>query len=177
MKCPFCQSMETKVIDSRLNQLGDLIRRRRHCNICGGRYTTYERIEEIMPNIIKKDGGREPYSRDKLTGGIQAACLKRPVTTQQIENIVSNIEKRVQAYGLKEIPSKAIGQMSMAALHQLDKVAYVRFASVYREFQDVDEFVAELQMDPLKNGPEQSMSFPFAADSDDHSSDSPEVSK
>src|SRR3982750_3771069 len=133
MKCPYCSTPETKVIDSRLNQTADMTRRRRECLECGGRFTTYERIEEVMPNVIKKDGRREAFVREKIFTSIQKPCQKRPVTTQQIESSVHHIEKLIQSYGLKEIPSKSIGEMVMAALHQLDKVAYVRFAAVYRE--------------------------------------------
>ena len=147
MKCPFCSTPETKVIDSRLNQTGDLTRRRRECSECNGRFTTYERIEEVLPSVIKKDGRREPYNRDKIVAGIQKACQKRPITTQQIENTVRQIEKDIQSLGQKEIPATTVGEMVMAALHQLDKVAYVRFASVYREFRDVDEFLAEINRD------------------------------
>jgi transcriptional repressor NrdR len=165
MKCPYCSIPETKVIDSRLNQTADMTRRRRECLECGGRFTTYERIEEVMPNVIKKDGRREPFSRDKILSGIQKSCQKRPVTTSQIESAVTQIEKRIQSYGLKEIPSSSIGEMLMSALHQLDKVAYVRFASVYREFRDVQEFVADLnhhsgQPTPLESE-RSNLSFPF----------------
>jgi transcriptional repressor NrdR len=145
MKCPFCYEPETKVIDSRLNQPGDITRRRRECLQCEGRFTTYERVEEVMPLIIKKDGRREPYQRDKILGGIKKACQKRDVPTQKIDELISRIEKRIQSYGLKEMPAKTLGQMVMIELHQLDKVAYVRFSSVYREFKDVEEFVAELK--------------------------------
>ncbi len=145
MKCPFCSTDDTKVIDSRLNQTGDITRRRRQCPRCEGRFTTYERVEEVMPMIIKKDGRREPYFRDKILGGIKKACQKREVPLQKIEECVGGIERKLQSYGLKEVPAKTLGQMIMQELHKLDKVAYVRFASVYREFRDVDEFVAELQ--------------------------------
>ncbi len=144
MKCPYCSTPETKVIDSRLNQTADMTRRRRECLECGGRFTTYERIEEVMPNVIKKDGRREAFAREKIFSGLQKACQKRPVTTQQIESTVVNIEKLIQSYGLKEIPSTNIGEMVMSALSSLDKVGYVRFASVYREFRDVEEFVQDL---------------------------------
>ncbi len=144
MKCPFCSVPDTKVIDSRLNQTADMTRRRRECTECGGRFTTYERIEEVMPNVIKKDGRREPFSRDKIFQGIEKSCQKRPIDSSRIEEAVSQIEKRIQSYGLKELPSNSIGEMVMSALHLLDKVAYVRFASVYREFRDVEEFVADL---------------------------------
>jgi transcriptional repressor NrdR len=146
MKCPFCSTPETKVIDSRLNQTSDMTRRRRECAECGGRFTTYERIEEVMPSVIKKDGRREPFVREKVFSGIQKSCQKRPVTTQQIEAAVTQIEKKIQSYGLKEIPANSVGEMVMQALLQLDKVAYVRFASVYREFRDVEEFVADLNL-------------------------------
>jgi transcriptional repressor NrdR len=145
MKCPFCQTPDSKVIDSRLNQSGDMTRRRRECLKCVARFTTYENVELILPMIIKKDGRREAYVREKILGGIQAACQKRQVPLQKIEEIVSQIEKRLQSYGLREVSSKVLGQMVMTELHRLDKVAYVRFASVYREFRDVEEFVAELQ--------------------------------
>jgi transcriptional repressor NrdR len=169
MKCPVCSTAETKVIDSRLNQTGDMTRRRRECSECGGRFTTYERIEEVMPSVIKKDGRREPFLRDKIFSGIQKACQKRPVTTQQIEAAVSAIEKKIQSYGLKEIPAAAVGEMVIGALHQLDKVAYVRFASVYREFRDVEEFVADLNLraEPSIDLPQNSnLSFPFVVGED-----------
>lgn len=145
MKCPFCSTLDTKVIDSRMNQIGDNIRRRRECPNCEGRFTTYERVEEMMPFIIKKDGRREAYVRDKVLGGLKKACQKRSVATQKIDELIEQIEKTIQSYGLKEIPSKVIGHMIMVELHKLDKVAYIRFASVYREFRDVEEFVTELQ--------------------------------
>jgi transcriptional repressor NrdR len=165
MKCPICSTPETKVIDSRLNQTGDMTRRRRECLECGGRFTTYERIEEVMPNVIKKDGRREPFAREKIFMGMQKSCQKRPVTTGQIEAAVTQIEKTIQSYGLKEIPSKSVGEMVMSALHKLDKVAYVRFASVYREFRDVEEFVADLNSQlesPVTfTGERSNLSFPF----------------
>lgn len=162
MKCPFCSASDTKVIDSRMNQQEDSIRRRRSCVRCEGRFTTYERVEEVMPVIIKKDGRREPYVRDKLLGGLQKACQKRPVEIPQIEAIVDRIQRRVQSYGLKEIPGRTLGQMVMTELHSLDKVAYIRFASVYREFQDVKEFVAEIQEPPTPETPPENLAFPFA---------------
>jgi transcriptional repressor NrdR len=145
MRCPYCSTIDTKVIDSRINQTADITRRRRECPRCQGRFTTYERVEEVMPLVIKKDGRRETFDREKVLSGIRKSCQKRPVTTQAMEECVGRIEKRLQSYGLKEVPSKTVGQMVMAELHQLDKVAYVRFASVYREFRDVEEFVADLQ--------------------------------
>lgn len=165
MKCPFCSTLDTKVIDSRLNQTADITRRRRECLRCEGRFTTYERVEEVMPVVIKKDGRREPYQREKILGGVKMACSKRSVPTSKIEELVNRIEKRVQAYGLKEVPTKNIGQMVMAELHKLDKVAYVRFSSVYREFRDVEEFVAELQEPPVPQEDPASLMFPFASNS------------
>lgn len=167
MKCPFCSIPDTKVVDSRMNQTADMTRRRRECLECGGRFTTYERIEEVMPNVIKKDGRREPFVREKIYSGIQKSCQKRPITAQQIESSVTKIEKQIQSYGLKEIPSNSVGEMVMNALHALDKVAYVRFASVYREFQDVEEFLANLNQDAPTVGsaalePERdNLTFPF----------------
>lgn len=164
MKCPFCSTLDTKVIDSRLNQQGDMTRRRRECPRCEGRFTTYERVEEVMPVVIKKDGRREPYDRQKVVEGISKACQKRSIAMQKIEELVDRIEKKLQSYGLKEVPGRTIGQMVMNELNKLDKVAYVRFASVYREFRDVQEFVAELQ-GPSQPSPEDpaNMSFPFIA--------------
>jgi len=157
--------VETKVIDSRLNQSGDITRRRRECPNCDGRFTTYERVEEVMPVVIKKDGRREPFNRAKVLEGIQKSCQKRPVAMLQVEDSVIRIEKRIQAYGLKEIPSRTIGQMVMQELHKLDKVAYVRFASVYRDFRDVEEFVAELSLQepPMSDEDPSLLVFPFAA--------------
>jgi len=145
MKCPFCNTLDTKVIDSRLNQTGDMTRRRRECPKCEGRFTTYERVEEVMPLVVKKDGRREPYTREKVLDGLKKACQKRSVATSKIEDLINEIERKIQGYGLKEVPTRTIGHMVMVELHKLDKVAYVRFASVYREFRDVEEFVAELQ--------------------------------
>jgi transcriptional repressor NrdR len=164
MKCPFCTTLDTKVIDSRINQPGDMIRRRRECPRCEGRFTTYERVEEIMPAVIKKDGRREPYERQKVLDGLNKACQKRSVPVQKIEELVQLIEKRIQSYGLKEIPTRTVGQMIMVELHKLDKVAYVRFASVYREFRDVEEFVAELQGPaPAAQQDPESLTFSFVA--------------
>ena len=162
MRCPYCSFSETKVIDSRLNQTGDSTRRRRVCPRCEGRFTTYERIEEVMPLVIKKDGRREPYVREKLRQGLEKACQKRAVPAQKVDEIVSMIEKRLQSYGLKEVPTKTVGEMVMAELHKLDKVAFVRFASVYRDFKDVDEFVAELQEPPTPDLDPTAPLFSFA---------------
>jgi transcriptional repressor NrdR len=151
MKCPFCATLDTKVIDSRLNQIGDMTRRRRECPNCEGRFTTYERVEDPMPMVIKKDGRREPFIREKILSGLKKACQKRTVATSKIEDLVTSIEKDLQSYVLKEVPTRTIGYKVMSALHRMDKVAYVRFASVYREFRDVEEFVHELQS-PLWTG-------------------------
>jgi len=141
-----------------------MIRRRRECPRCEGRFTTYERVEEIMPAVIKKDGRREAFIREKILDGMRKACQKRSVPTQKIEEHLMQIEKRIQSYGLKEIPSRAIGQMVMVELHRLDKVAYVRFSSVYREFRDVEEFVAELQTPIATNSADgESLTFPFVS--------------
>jgi len=165
MKCPYCSAIETKVIDSRINQGADITRRRRECPNCEGRFTTYERVEEVMPSVIKKDGRREPFARAKVLEGIRKSCQKRPVTMQQVEDSVVRIEKRIQSYGLKEIPSRTIGQMVMQELHKLDTVAYIRFASVYRDFRDVEEFVAELNLQEPRISEEDPslLVFPFAA--------------
>jgi len=164
MHCPFCPHEETQVLDSRVSEDGRAVRRRRRCEKCDKRFTTYERVEEVMPAVIKKDDRREAFLRAKIFDGIQKACQKRPVTTLQLEDAVLRIEKKIQSYGLKEIPSRTIGQMVMLELHQLDKVAYVRFASVYRDFQDVEEFVAELthQEPPRSDEDPSLLLFPFA---------------
>ncbi|AKU91239.1 transcriptional regulator NrdR [Vulgatibacter incomptus] len=144
MKCPFCGELEDKVIDSRVSQEGGTIRRRRECVVCGRRFTTYERVEEILPLVVKKDGTRQPFDRQKVLAGVQRACVKRPVTGEMLEELVSDVERLLQESGEKEIPSKAIGEAILERLQPLDDVAYVRFASVYREFRDVGEFLKEL---------------------------------
>ncbi|OGW52095.1 MAG: transcriptional regulator NrdR [Nitrospirae bacterium RBG_19FT_COMBO_42_15] len=145
MKCPFCGHFEDKVVDSRSSKEGDAIRRRRECLKCEARFTTYEKVEEILPLVIKKDGRREPFDRQKILQGLLKACEKRPVGIVALEDSVSKIEKKLQESGEKEIPSSAIGEEVMHALHKLDQVAYVRFASVYREFKDINEFMEELR--------------------------------
>lgn len=162
MRCPYCSFTETKVIDSRLNQTGDSTRRRRVCPRCEGRFTTYERIEEVMPLVIKKDGRREPYAREKLRQGIEKSCQKLAIPAQKVDELVTGIEKRLQSYGLKEVPTKTVGEMVMAELHKLDKVAYIRFASVYRDFDDVEEFVAELKEPPVPEPDPTAPLFSFA---------------
>jgi len=145
MKCPFCSDFDNKVVDSRLSGEGDLIRRRRECLGCGRRFTTYERVEDILPMVVKKDGRREPFDRAKILAGIQKACQKRPVSVAAMEELVDRIERELQEKGDKEISCKDIGERVMQGLHGLDEVAYVRFASVYRSFKDLNEFMDELR--------------------------------
>jgi transcriptional repressor NrdR len=145
MKCPFCGEIDNKVIDSRLSKDGNVIRRRRECLICTRRFTTYEHIEEIPIMIIKKDGRREVFSREKIRSGIKRACEKRDISMNVIEEFIDELERDLRETGEKEIPSHSLGEKVMAKLHDLDDVAYVRFASVYREFKDVNDFVSELK--------------------------------
>ena len=145
MKCPFCRDLENKVIDSRLSKEGDIIRRRRECLRCERRFTTYERVEEMLPMVVKKDGRREVYERLKVIAGLKKACEKRPVSMEQIEQTADRIERMLQERGEKEVSASVIGEAIMKALYDLDKVAYVRFASVYRSFEDVNEFMRELK--------------------------------
>lgn len=145
MKCPFCGEIDNKVIDSRLGKNGDAIRRRRECIICGRRFTTYEHIEEIPIMIIKKDGRREVFNSEKVRSGIQKACQKRNISINVIDQFIDDLERDLKETGEKEIPSSIIGEKIMAKLHEIDDVAYVRFASVYREFKDVNDFVSELK--------------------------------
>ncbi len=145
MRCPYCSSLDNKVVDSRMGKEGESIRRRRECLKCEGRFTTYERVEEMLPSVIKKDDRREPYDRQKILSGLKKACEKRPIGVEALEKAVDDIEKTLQEKGYKEIPSKAIGEQVMNKLHQLDEVAYVRFASVYRSFKDINEFMSELK--------------------------------
>lgn len=150
MNCPYCSHEDTRVVDSRLGREGNNVRRRRECPACERRFTTYERIEEILPYVIKKDGRREPFDRAKIVAGMQRACEKRPVSMEQIEALVDQLERQFQEGGDKEIAASLIGEAVMDALHETDEVAYVRFASVYRQFKDINEFMAELT-DLLKN--------------------------
>ena len=144
MFCPFCNADDTKVIDSRLVANGGQVRRRRECAACGERFTTYELAELVMPRVIKTDGTRQSFDEDKLRAGLQRALEKRPVSIEQIEVAISEIKHFLQVTGEREIPSKIIGEEVMRQLRELDAVAYVRFASVYRSFQDISEFQAEL---------------------------------
>ncbi|MFA5148525.1 MAG: transcriptional regulator NrdR [Candidatus Omnitrophota bacterium] len=144
MKCPFCGTIEDKVIDSRISAEGDTIRRRRECLKCQKRFTTYERLEEHQMMVIKKDGRREPFDRKKLLSGIVKACEKRPVPMDRIEGMVDEVERLIQRNYEKEVSSTTLGEFVMKQLHDLDEVAYVRFASVYRQFKDINHFMKEL---------------------------------
>ncbi len=144
MKCPFCPRNDSKVIDSRLSKDGLIIRRRRECEGCGKRFTTYERVEEPLPAVVKKDGRRETFDRTKIATGIKKACEKRPVSIETIETVVDSIERWALELGESEIDSHNLGERVMKELHALDEVAYVRFASVYRSFKDIGEFMNEL---------------------------------
>ncbi len=145
MRCPYCGSLEDKVVDSRLSKDGRSIRRRRECLRCRERFTTYEYIEEVSLMVIKSDGRREPFDRQKLLKGIRIACTKRPIPMDRLEQVVSEIESEIYNIADREISTKVIGEMVMAKLRELDEVAYVRFASVYRDFKDKNEFMEELK--------------------------------
>ena len=145
MKCPYCGHLKDKVVDSRESGAGDAIRRRRECLECGRRFTSYERVDEIPYFVVKKDGRREPYDRQKLMQGLHRACEKRPVPVKALEAVADEIEQMVQDSADREIEASMIGERVMQSLRELDKVAYVRFASVYRQFEDVKEFMAELR--------------------------------
>jgi transcriptional repressor NrdR len=155
MRCPYCHHADDRVVDSREGGEGDVIRRRRECLACKRRFTTYERIDIVMPMVVKKDGRREPWDRAKLDAGFHKACEKRPVSLDAIEDSVARIERTVQERGLREIASEEVGEQVMEALKTLDEVAYVRFASVYRSFRDIAEFqrtVESLVSERKRNG-------------------------
>ncbi|MFH1061134.1 MAG: transcriptional regulator NrdR [Pseudomonadota bacterium] len=145
MKCPFCAHVDNKVVDSRVSKDASVIRRRRQCLDCGQRFTTYERVEELETYVVKKDGSREVFDRSKVKGGIIKALQKRPVSINQVEEFLDGLESSFQEQNLREIPAKEIGQAVINWLRSVDDVAYVRFASVYREFRDVQEFMRELE--------------------------------
>ncbi len=152
MKCPFCQHLESKVTDSRVGAAGDVTRRRRECEACGRRFTTYERVEEVLPLLVKKDGRREAFDRQKVLGGLRRACDKRAVPLARLEQIVDVIERELIDSAEKEVSSEKVGERLMAHLRELDPVAYVRFASVYRQFKDIDELRSEIeQLAPRKD--------------------------
>ena len=146
MKCPYCGHLENKVVDSRLNKDYTITRRRRSCDACGQRFTTYERLEVMMPMLIKKDGRRESWDRHKVVEGLQKACEKRPVSMAEIDEFVDALERRLQDMGEREVPTQQIGEWVMEGLAKMDDVAYVRFASVYRQFKDLNEFMEELKV-------------------------------
>ena len=145
MKCPFCRNLDNKVIDSRLSRERDMIRRRRECLNCQRRFTTYERVEDILPLVIKKDNRREPYDRNKIVVGLKKACEKRPIGVEEIEEAADKIERHFQDLGEKEVKSSVIGEMVIRELQAMDEVAYVRFASVYRQFKDITQFIEEVR--------------------------------
>ena len=140
MKCPFCGHLETQVVETRLSEDGDSIRRRRQCGACDKRYTTYERADVSFPNIVKKDGRRIDYKRAKILEAMGLALRKRPVSTEQVDSAIERIEEKLLSLGQREVASNRIGELVMRELKKLDKVAYIRFASVYRSFEDIDEF-------------------------------------
>ncbi len=142
MKCPFCANSETQVVETRISEEGDFIRRRRQCGACEKRFTTYERPDVNFPAIVKKDGRRIEFERVKLRASMNLALRKRPVSTEQVDGAIERIEEKLLALGAREVPSTRIGELVMRELKKLDKVAYVRFASVYRSFEDIDEFRA-----------------------------------
>ncbi|HEY8078284.1 MAG TPA: transcriptional regulator NrdR [Labilithrix sp.] len=144
MKCPFCTHLESKVTDSRIGTAGDVIRRRRECESCTRRFTTYERVEEVLPLVVKKDGRRETFDRQKVLGGLKRACDKRAVPIARLEQIMESIERDFIESGEKEVTSERIGERVMESLREVDPVAYVRFASVYRQFRDIDELRTEI---------------------------------
>ena len=150
MKCAYCGKINNKVIDSRLSKDGRTIRRRRECLECERRFTTYEKLEEVLPMVVKRDGRREPFSREKIIGGIKKACQKRPVSVTVIEEFVDSLELYFQELGKKEIESTEVGEKVINSIREWDEVAYVRFASVYRQFKDINEFMDELE-DILKS--------------------------
>lgn len=145
MKCPFCGFQEDKVVDSRSSKNGQAIRRRRECLQCGKRFTTYEQVEEVLPMVVKKDNRREPFDRLKIVSGMRKACEKRPVSMEVIEQAVDEIEKSLQNRMEKEVSSSDVGELVMHKLKELDEVAYVRFASVYRQFKDINAFMEEVK--------------------------------
>jgi transcriptional repressor NrdR len=144
VRCPFCGGQEDKVIDSRVSKDAREIRRRRECEACSRRFTTYERIEESMPLVVKRDGRREPFDRNKIERGLHFACAKRPVAHEAVLRLAEDVEREISELGVAELESRAIGERVLPKLHELDQVAYVRFASIYRDFRDVEEFAREV---------------------------------
>ncbi|ARP87920.1 transcriptional regulator NrdR [Bordetella genomosp. 9] len=154
MRCPFCGHADTQVIDSRVSEEGDTIRRRRRCQHCDKRFTTYERVELVMPSIVKRNGSRSDYDQGKLRGSLALALRKRPVSTEDVDAAVARIEESLLTSGKREVPSAYVGELVMTELKKLDKVAYVRFASVYRSFEDIGEFIEAIRemQGPLLSG-------------------------
>ena len=144
MKCPHCGAIDNRVVDSRMSRDGHVIRRRRECSVCNRRFTTYERVEESIPLVVKTEGRRELYDRAKVLRGLERACEKRPIQLDQLEQLVDDLERGLIEGGEREVDSSVIGERVMSRLRELDEVAYVRFASVYRSFMDIDEFMQEL---------------------------------
>ena len=144
MQCPFCKAPDTRVIDSRLAEEGEQVRRRRECERCGQRFSTFEKAQLLMPGIIKRNGDVAPFKEDKLRGGIESACFKRSVTPEQIDHAVDTVMRKLRHTGEREVPSQQVGEWVMEQLHDLDHVAYVRFASIYRKFADVNAFREEI---------------------------------
>jgi transcriptional repressor NrdR len=145
MRCPLCKKMQNRVIDSRISKNGDMIRRRRECEVCGRRFTTYEKVEYILPMVIKKDGRREEFLGEKIRAGLKKAFEKRQFGSDTIDEIVGDIERKFQELGIREVSTRDIGEEVMSRLQKIDEVAYVRFASVYRQFRDINEFMSELK--------------------------------
>ncbi len=145
MKCPFCENIEDKVLESRETEEGKAVRRRRECSACRGRFTSYERVEERPTLVIKRDGRREGFNRDKMQSGILRACEKRPVSADSIDKMVDEIEREIHREVGREVPTAQIGEMVMDRLQKIDKIAYIRFASVYRKFEDLSEFLKEIK--------------------------------
>ena len=155
MKCPFCQHEDTQVLDTRVSEEGDSIRRRRRCNQCEKRFTTYERVELAMPAVVKKNGSRTEFDAEKIRSSMMLALRKRPVPAGDVDSAIQRIEEKLRASGQREVPSGQIGELVMHELQRLDKIAYIRFASVYRSFKDVAEFqnvIAEIDIDRKKSG-------------------------
>ncbi len=144
MRCPFCSHLDSKVIDSRVSTAGDVIRRRRECESCGRRFTSRERVEDVLPVVVKKGGDRQPFDREKLLRSVRLACNKRPVAAERLERFADEMERELIETEAKEVESREIGERVMRKLREIDEVAYVRFASVYRSFRDIDEFRSEL---------------------------------
>ncbi|HHZ87668.1 MAG TPA: transcriptional regulator NrdR [Chromatiales bacterium] len=167
MYCPFCATEDTKVIDSRLSTEGDQVRRRRECTQCSERFTTYEKVELVLPSVVKSDDKREAFDETKLRAGLSRALERRPVASEHVEDMVNHIRKRLMALGEREVSSRTVGEWVMDELREVDHVAYVRFASVYRNFEDVNEFRDEI--DRLQQGPSPELSerqAPLIADDD-----------